>query len=66
MSMKDIQPVCSECESSEISFEALVRWNAETMDFEVTEILYKGHYCSACDGECRIDWKNLSDDEGAK
>ncbi len=63
MSMKDLQPVCSECESPEISFEALVHWNAEVMDFEVSTILDKGHYCSACDGECSIDWKKISESD---
>ncbi len=53
--MKPYKYVCSKCGSDEISADAYAAWNVDEQEWEVQNVMDKGHYCAQCDGECRIE-----------
>ena len=55
-----IEVVCATCGSDDVSIEAFVRWSVEEQKFEVVEVCDKHHYCVDCDGECRIEEREVT------
>ncbi len=55
------KPVCANCGASaeNISFEAFVGWDSESHCLTVLDLCDKGHTCSVCDGECKIEWRGV-------
>lgn len=49
-----IDYVCEDCNGSEISVEAMVEFSPWNQEFIVHDTCDKGHYCSTCDGTCRL------------
>ena len=48
---KVIRMVCATCGSEDV----LAEWDAQNQCWSVQSVMDKGHYCTACDGECRIE-----------
>jgi hypothetical protein len=53
------KPICTVCESDDVSLDAYVEWNADTQQFEVQNVMDKGHYCNHCEAECSVTWVQL-------
>jgi len=53
--MPGVRKVCSLCGSEDVLADAYAFWNAETQQWEVSNVFDKGAYCNNCDGECRIE-----------
>jgi hypothetical protein len=51
---RPIDYVCEECGDSEIGVEAMVEFSPYQQDFIVHDTCDKGHWCSTCDGQCRL------------
>jgi hypothetical protein len=49
------KPVCTECGSDNVNFDAWASWNPETQKYELQQT-FDDSYCNACDGECKVDW----------
>ena len=52
------KPVCSRCQSSEVTFDATAYWNFRDQQFEY-DILFDEVYCPNCDGKQRVEWVPL-------
>ncbi len=57
-----IDYVCEDCGGSEISVEAMVEFSPWNQEFIVHDTCDKGHYCSTCDGTCRLKEVDYYDD----
>jgi len=53
--IKKIVKVCATCGSDDVSADAFAKWNIGTQQWEVSEIMDKGHACEACGGECKLE-----------
>jgi hypothetical protein len=51
---RPIDYVCEACGGSEIGVEAMVEFSPWHQDFVVHDTCDKGHWCSECDGQCRL------------
>ena len=49
-------PTCSCCNGSDVLFDAYAVWDQENECFAIVNVMDKGHYCQACDGECTFKW----------
>ena len=49
------KPVCANCRSTEITFDATAHWNAKEQQFEY-DIFGDKVLCVSCDGKQRVDW----------
>ena len=49
------KPVCANCRSTEITFDATAYWDAEKQQFEY-DIFGDKVLCTYCDGRQRVDW----------
>jgi hypothetical protein len=47
--------VCATCGSENVLADAYAEWDIENQCWSVQSVMDKGHYCNACDGECRIE-----------
>jgi hypothetical protein len=47
--------VCATCGSENVLADAYAEWDIENQCWSVQNVMDKGHYCNACDGECRIE-----------
>jgi hypothetical protein len=47
--------VCATCGSENVLADAYAEWDVENQCWTVQSVMDKGHYCNACDGECRIE-----------
>ena len=47
--------VCATCGSEDVLADAFAEWDVENQCWTVQSVMDKGHYCIACDGECRIE-----------
>jgi ribosomal protein L37AE/L43A len=52
--------VCSYCGSENVKADAYAVWNTDTQQWEVSATFDKGAYCDECDGETRINWKEVA------
>ena len=50
-----ISMVCATCGSEDVLADAFAEWDAENQCWSVQCVMDKGHYCNACDAECRIE-----------
>lgn len=59
--MKKFMKVCSTCGSDDVSAEvSAVRWDFDEQEWYISgDVCDKGHYCGSCDGECRIEDKEV-------
>jgi hypothetical protein len=51
--------VCTACGSVDVLVDAYACWNVETQTFEIHDTFDKGHFCRTCDGECRVEERQL-------
>ena len=49
------KPVCANCRSIEITFDATAYWDAKEQQFEY-DIFGDKVLCANCDGKQRVDW----------
>ena len=49
------KPVCANCRSSEITFDATAYWDAKQQQFEY-DILDAKVFCVHCDGKQHVEW----------
>ena len=52
--------VCATCGSEDVLADAFAEWDFANQCWTVQSIMDKGHYCLACDGECRIEERELT------
>lgn len=53
-------PVCGQCGSDNLSFDALASWNTAAQCFEMSQILTgQNPWCRECDMETREKWKEI-------
>ncbi len=57
--MARIKKVCTNCGSDQVSVDATARWNIETQDWEITDIM-DGEFCDDCD--CETHFKDAEID----
>ena len=54
-------PVCQNCGSDDVSFDAAARWNVEAQHYELTSTFASGS-CSSCDEEFDpVDWNTVNE-----
>ena len=53
-----ISMVCATCGSEDV----LAEWDAQNQCWSVQSVMDKGHYCTACDAECRIEERPLTEE----
>lgn len=58
-----VRMVCRECGSDHVVADAYAAWNIEKQVWEVDNVFDKGAHCDNCDGECRIDEEEITDDD---
>ena len=56
---KKIDYVCSHCGSNEVLCDAYAEWNVEEQKWELQNTFDKGAYCNQCDGEARLEEKEI-------
>lgn len=60
--MKREKPVCSHCGSDDVRADGYAAWNVETQEWELVATFDKGSVCEACEGECSLDWVEVTED----
>lgn len=53
------QPVCANCGSESVFFDAHVMWNEQEQDWDLVTVFDKGHGCDDCGAEDMIEWKEI-------
>ncbi|MBA7468712.1 MAG: hypothetical protein DI543_10965 [Bradyrhizobium icense] len=53
-------PVCSICQSDDITAEATVQWSNETQEWELASTFRMPAHCNHCNGPCGISWQSLN------
>lgn len=57
------KPICQECGSDDVSFDAAAAWNQETQEYELTSTFDSGG-CRSCGQEFKhVDWVDETLDE---
>jgi len=56
------KPVCTECGSDEVLCDAWAEWDEEAQEWVLNNTFDHTH-CSACDGECSVNWVEAKDEE---
>ena len=57
-----VTKVCADCGSADVLADAFAEWDFANQCWTVQSVMDKGHYCLACDGECRIEEHELSEE----
>ena len=57
-----ITMVCATCGSEDVLADAFAEWDALNQCWSVQCVMDKGHYCNACDAECRIEERPLTEE----
>ena len=52
-------PVCRYCGTDDVLVDAYVQWNPDAQQWEVAST-YDVAFCPACDGDTRLEWKELT------
>lgn len=62
------EPVCPECGSNDVLFEAYAVYNPHRAAFELANTFDKPQFCQSCEEECSVVWRTCSagDREGAE
>lgn len=57
------RPYCRYCGSDNLGIEATAYYDDTTQQIEVGDVYEKGHYCTHCDGETRLEWRTPEENE---
>lgn len=55
-----ITPTCSECHGTNIRKDAYAEWDNDKQEWVLFNTFDKPNWCENCEGECSIDWKEIS------
>ncbi len=53
-------PVCSNCQSDDITSRATVQWSNESQEWELASTFDQPTHCNNCNGACDIIWLPLN------
>jgi len=51
------QPVCKQCNSTRLLFDAQVKWSLEAQGYALTRVSGQHVYCEDCDEEVKVVWE---------
>lgn len=54
-----VRKVCATCGSDDVKADAYAEWDQEHQRWEVIDAFDKGAFCFDCDGECRIEDREI-------
>ncbi|MFP3556450.1 hypothetical protein SB861_37905 [Paraburkholderia sp. SIMBA_049] len=55
-----IKPVCTDCGSDNVCFDAWSEWDVETQQYELSNTFDEA-YCQGCDGSCKVEWQEAKE-----
>ena len=58
--MSKITYVCETCGSDDVMCDAYAEWRTDLQAWQVRDTFSKGAYCNKCDGETRLEEKELA------
>jgi hypothetical protein len=53
-------PICSNCQSDDITSRATVQWSNESQQWELASTFGQPAHCNYCNGACEITWLPLN------
>lgn len=60
-----VKMVCSECGGDNVKADAYATWDVANQRWECAETFDKGAYCDDCDGETRLEEREIIEGEAA-
>jgi hypothetical protein len=51
---------CATSNGTSVQVDAIAEWNADLQQYEVVNVMDKGHWCDDCEDECRIERRPLA------
>lgn len=51
-----VTPVCSVCQSDDITAQAIVQWSNEAQEWQIADSFGQPAYCNSCRNACNLTW----------
>jgi hypothetical protein len=51
-----VTPVCSACQSDDITAQAIVQWSNEAQEWQIADSFGQPAYCNSCRNACNLTW----------